>query len=79
MTGDLTLKSPGSTMTLSGNNRTAIVWNPWIDKGARLSQFENDAWKRMFCVESADVMDAVVSLQPGESHTLRMTLVNRSI
>ena len=79
VTGDLTLKSPGSTMTLSGNNRTAIVWNPWIDKGARLSQFENDAWKRMFCVESADVMDAVVSLQPGESHTLRMTLVNRSI
>lgn len=78
VTGDLTLKSPGSTMTLSGNNRTAIVWNPWIDKGARLSQFENDAWKRMFCVESADVMDAAVSLQPGESHTLRMTLVNRS-
>ncbi|WP_297532307.1 D-hexose-6-phosphate mutarotase [Thalassolituus sp.] len=79
VTGDLTLKSPGSTMTLSGNNRTAIVWNPWIDKAARLSQFENDAWKRMFCVESADVMDAAVSLQPGESHTLRMTLVNRSI
>ena len=77
--GNLTLQSPGKTMTLSGNNRTAIVWNPWIEKGARLSQFEDDAWKRMFCVESADVMDAAVSLSPGESHTLRMTLVNRSI
>jgi glucose-6-phosphate 1-epimerase len=51
-----------------------VVWNPWIDKSKRLSQFDDDAWRRMFCVESANVMQDAVQLQAGESHTLEMRL-----
>lgn len=46
-------------------SRSAIVWNPWIDKAARLSQFADDAWQRMLCIETANVLDDVVTLAPG--------------
>ncbi|MEC7545602.1 MAG: D-hexose-6-phosphate mutarotase [Pseudomonadota bacterium] len=70
----LVLTTPEYTMRLTGNNHTAVVWNPWVEKSKRLSQFDDDAWQRMFCVESANVMQDAVQLQPGESHTLEMRL-----
>lgn len=72
--GAITLETPTQTLLLKGNNRTAVVWNPWIEKSTRLGQFADDAWQRMFCVESANVLNDAVHLQPGQSHTLEMVL-----
>jgi glucose-6-phosphate 1-epimerase len=53
-------------------SRSAIIWNPWIDKAQRLSQFAEDAWQRMLCIETANVMNDVVQLKAGERHSLQL-------
>lgn len=55
-------------------SRSAIVWNPWIDKARRLSQFADDAWQRMLCIETANVLDDVRELAAGECSELGVTL-----
>lgn len=61
------------TLETSGS-RSAVLWNPWIDKARRLSQFADDAWQRMLCIETANVMDDQVCLEPGASHTLKVSI-----
>lgn len=71
----LRLVTPESTRLLaSKGSNSAIVWNPWIAKAARLSQFPDDGWQRMFCVETANAMDDLVTLEAGESYHLTLTL-----
>lgn len=60
-------------------SRSAIVWNPWIDKAGRLSQFAADAWQRMLCIETANVWDDCLQLAPGESHCLSLRLSSQAL
>lgn len=57
----------------SGSN-SAVLWNPWIDKAQRLSQFAADAWHGMLCIEHANVMDDIRVLAAGEQHQLDLSL-----
>ncbi|MBE7926307.1 D-hexose-6-phosphate mutarotase [Pseudomonas saudiphocaensis] len=61
------------SLETSGSN-SAILWNPWIDKAQRLSQFADDAWQRMLCIETANVMDDRILLDAGASHTLAVSI-----
>lgn len=54
----------------SRHSRSAVVWNPWIDKSKRLSQFEADAYQRMLCIETARVMADCEVLPAGASDVL---------
>ena len=56
------------------NSRSAIAWNPWIEKSKRLSQFAGDAWQRMLCIETANVMDDCIALAPGAEHSLTLEI-----
>lgn len=60
-------------------SRSAVVWNPWIDKAQRLSQFADDAWQRMLCIETANVWDDCIELAPGASHSLNVSLWSEDI
>jgi len=51
-----------------------VVWNPWIDKCARMSAMENDSYKSFVCIESANAFDDFKVLHPLESHTLKATI-----
>ena len=53
---------------------SAIVWNPWPAKTARLSQMGADDWKSFACIESGNVRESRVTLAPGTSHTLTLIL-----
>lgn len=53
---------------------SAIVWNPWPAKTARLSQMAADDWERFVCVESANVREGAVRLAPGDSHDMSLTI-----
>src|SRR5690606_32983990 len=53
---------------------SAVVWNPWIEKSKRLSQFDVDAWQQMLCIESANVMEDCIRLAPGAQHTLALMI-----
>ena len=58
----------------TSGSRSAILWNPWIAKAQRLSQFADDAWQRMLCIETANVMDDHIPLEAGASHTLGLSI-----
>lgn len=51
-----------------------VVWNPWVDKCAALSDMPADGWRHMLCVEAA-IAEQPVSVAPGEEWYGRQTLV----
>lgn len=62
----------------SGSN-SAVLWNPWIDKAQRLSQFAADAWQGMLCIEHANVMDDIRVLAAGEQHQLSVSISSQPL
>ena len=60
-------------------SRSAIVWNPWVEKSTRLTQFAADAWQGMLCIETANVLDDVVLLAPGQAHALGFVLFSEEL
>lgn len=56
------------------NSETTVVWNPWAEKTAGLSDMPDDAWESMVCVETSNVRNKAVHLNPGQAHELRLTL-----
>ena len=53
------------------NSRTTVLWNPWTQKAHSLSDFGEDEWVRMICVEPSNVSDFAVGLAPGQQHTMK--------
>ena len=60
-------------LTARGSAST-VVWNPGPDKARRLSDFPDNAWTSMLCVETANAADDYRELSAGQKHTLAMTL-----
>jgi len=61
------------TVGKAGANAT-VVWNPWIDKSARMPDFGDEEWVHMCCIETAAVADHAITLAPGATHELTATL-----
>src|SRR6202795_544814 len=53
------------------NSRTTVVWNPWVQKAHSLSDFADDEWMQMICIETSNVSDFAVELAPGQTHTMK--------
>ena len=53
---------------------STVVWNPWIEKAARLADFGDDEWPHMVCVEPANAAENAVTVAPGARHTMGMTV-----
>ena len=73
----LSIVDPDWSRTLeltSRGSRSAVIWNPWIDKTATLGDMAADGWQRMLCIETANVMDDIITLEPGASHTLSVSI-----
>ena len=51
------------------NSQSVVVWNPWIDKSARMSDFGDSEWTGMCCVETANIRPHDIEIAPGDSHT----------
>ncbi len=51
------------------SSRSTVVWNPWTDKAKRMSDFGDDEWPRMVCVEAANVSPHGIHLTPQSRHT----------
>lgn len=57
------------------SSASAIVWNPWIDKCARMSAMKDDAYKSMLCIESANALEDAKTILPNSSHKLIATVL----
>jgi len=67
----ITLESRGS--------RSAVIWNPWTDRARELPDMADDGWQRMLCIETANVWDDVVTLAPGDSHALSVSISSEAL
>jgi D-hexose-6-phosphate mutarotase len=52
------------------NSNTTVVWNPWIAKAKALTDFGDEEWTSMLCIETCNVREFGVTLAPGESHVM---------
>lgn len=52
------------------NSRNSVVWNPWVEKARSLSDFGDDEWTQMVCVEPSNVAENAVEVAPGQQHTM---------
>ncbi|MDX1251911.1 MAG: D-hexose-6-phosphate mutarotase [Gammaproteobacteria bacterium] len=53
-----------------GGSRSTVVWNPWIEKAAKMGDLGESGYLNMVCVESANAADDVVTLAPEAEHRL---------
>jgi glucose-6-phosphate 1-epimerase len=53
---------------------STVVWNPWAAKAKQMSDFGDDEYKRMVCVEAGNVGQNKINLAPGKSASLKVIL-----
>lgn len=72
---DVTLREPNRSLNiLTTNFPDLVVWNPWVERCAQISDMPPDGYKRMLCVEAA-VVEHPITLKRGAEWWGRQTLV----
>jgi glucose-6-phosphate 1-epimerase len=56
------------------NSLTTVVWNPWKEAAEKMADMGTDEWKKMLCVEGANILSNAIKLNPGESQTTTVTM-----
>lgn len=51
-------------------SQSTVVWNPWIDKSQKMSDFPNDGYKTMVCVETTNAASDARRIPPRDDHVL---------
>lgn len=57
----------------SGSAST-VVWNPWVEKSKKMSDFPDDGYKTMLCIETANAANDVRNVAPGTTHVISQTI-----
>lgn len=71
------LHDPGWSRCITVAKRgsaSTIVWNPWIEKSARMADFGDEEWTGMVCIETGNVGANAIELAPGQEHTTQAIL-----
>ncbi|CAL1532409.1 unnamed protein product [Lymnaea stagnalis] len=51
-----------------------VVWNPWEQKAKEMSDFDDDGYKEMICVEPGKVI-VPITLEAGQQYECKQTLI----
>ena len=71
--GDLTIDDASFDRKIhitSGGCSTAVVWNPWDDVARSMGDLDDDDYRIMLCVETANAGPETVDVPAGKSYTL---------
>lgn len=62
----------------SSGFQDTVVWNPWQEKAASMSDFGNDEFKGMLCIEPANasmyLRGQTVIIEPGDTWTAQQSI-----
>ncbi|PXF46002.1 putative glucose-6-phosphate 1-epimerase [Gracilariopsis chorda] len=73
-----TLSLPSANLVIEKVNMPdAVVWNPYIEKTAALSDMPDDDWKKFICIEPGRIGEPAF-VKPGETWTCSLTLLSTS-
>jgi glucose-6-phosphate 1-epimerase len=76
--GALILDAAGCSLRIAAENfPEVVVWNPWREKCATLTDMPPRGFERMLCVEAA-LVRSPVTLEPAARWSGRQTLVDRA-
>ncbi len=68
-----TIDDPGFERKISiakQGSKSTVVWNPWIEKAARMPDYGDSEYPEMVCIETTNAQNDARSVKPGQSHTL---------
>jgi glucose-6-phosphate 1-epimerase len=51
-------------------SQSTVVWNPWAEKSAAMSDMADDGYLQFVCLESGNAVENVLTLAPGDTHVL---------
>lgn len=72
-TGPVAIRDAGNKRVVTNskqNSATTVLWNPWAEVSATLSDLPDDAWPDFLCVESANTGADKITLASNQAHTL---------
>jgi glucose-6-phosphate 1-epimerase len=52
------------------NSQSTVIWNPWKEQTAKLSDMNPDAWQQMISVETANIDENAIEIPPGTHHAM---------
>ena len=52
----------------------AVVWNPWVEKAARMADLAPEDYLRFVCVETANAGEGPIEVAPGATHKVSATI-----
>jgi len=59
---------------VSSGSKSTVVWNPWSKQAVEMTDFRDDDYLKMLCVETANAGPDVVKVKPGETYRLGMQI-----
>lgn len=61
-------------ITVDGeHSHTTVVWNPWQEISRNSADLDDESYRHFVCVETANTVDEVIKVNPGESISLKAT------
>ena len=73
----LTLHDPAAGRTIhiaKEGSQTTVIWNPWSVLTPGLPDLPEDGWQHFLCVEAVNATDDRITLPPGATHGMAMTV-----
>jgi glucose-6-phosphate 1-epimerase len=58
----------------SMGSKSAVLWNPWIEKSQLMTDLNNNGYQKMLCIETANALEDEHTLAPGTTHTLSTSI-----
>ena len=59
---------------LSTGSKSAVVWNPWTEKAAKMGDLDDREYLKFVCVETTNAGDDIVEIAPGSEYQLTVTI-----
>ena len=56
------------------HSKSTVVWNPWKVRAQQMSDFGDDEWQKMVCIEAANARSNHVTIKPGSFHEMTMVI-----
>lgn len=71
------IRDPGNNRVIhlqKRGSRSTIIWNPGSEKAKAMSDFGDDEWSEMLCVEPGSVFGQGIVLEPRGRHQMMVTI-----